>query len=178
MTRTGFACLTCLVLTACGQTPRVTDPIPDIPVTQQRAISRRELTESWPFVPGEGTLGCLSDAVAFRAQGVTYALNDAARTRGYAPVDAIVVAQSGPPSNPLGRIRQEERMQVFAASEACNLRAQPFVCRQELARAHALSSDELSQIDVEGRERSWPPLSPPRRSLSPVLNQGLALCRH
>jgi hypothetical protein len=173
-----FAWLPSLLLTACsGRDVPVKDRIADMPASQQMAISRRELTNSWPFIPGAGALGCLSGAVVFRADGVSYALNDAARSRGYAPVDPIVLTTPGPPSNPLGRIKQDERMRVFAAADACRIRAQPSVCRQELARAHTLSSDELAQIEVEGRERSWPPLPRHPRDLAPVLQAGMALCR-
>ena len=179
MSRIGLlAWLPSVLLTAChGRDPRVEDRIADIPVNQQMAISRRELTDKWPFIPAAGALGCLSDAVVFRAGGVTYALNDAARSRGYAPVDPIVLTTPGPPSHPLARIKQDERMQVFAAADACRVHAQPAVCRQELARAHALTLEELAQIEVEGQERSWPPLSRHPRSLAPVLEPGLALCR-
>jgi hypothetical protein len=173
-----FACLPSLLLTACsGRDVRIEDRIADIPASQQMAISRRELTDGWPFIPAEGALGCLSDAVVFRAAGVSYALNDAARSRGYAQVDPIVLTTPGRPSNPLGRITQDERMRVFAAADACRVHPQPSVCRQELARAHTLTSDELAQIEVEGRERSWPPVPRHPRSLTPVLNAGLALCR-
>lgn len=174
-----LAWLPSLLLTACGgRDLRVEDRIPDIPASQQMAILRRELMDRWPFIPAEGALGCLTDAVVFRAGAVTYALNDQARSRGYAPADPIVLTTPGPPSNPPGRIKQDERMRVFAASDACRVRAEPVLCRQELARAHTLTADELAQIEVEGRERSWPPLPRHPRSLAPVLEAGLALCRH
>jgi len=67
-------------------------------------------------------------------------------------------------------------MQVFAASEVCKSRADRSSCRRELAGAHHLSDDELAQIDAEGRERSWPPLTAPKMSLDAVVRAGLALC--
>lgn len=177
MIRRSLACLSGLFLMACSGGPvRVTDPIPDVPATQQRVTSRGEFPDLWPFIPGSGTIGCVSNAVAFRAQGVTYALNDAARARGYVSVDPIVVTRSAGPTNPLGRLRQDERMQVFAASEVCKSRADRSSCRRELAGAHHLSDDELAQIDAEGRERSWPPLTAPKMSLDAVVRAGLALC--
>jgi hypothetical protein len=174
--RTSWRWLACVSLSACagGATP-VADPIPDIPANQQRHISRREFADTWPFEPGEGTLGCIAEAVVFRAQGTTYALNDAARSRGYASADSILVSQSKPPSRPLKRITQDERMRIFRASEECAA-ADRAGCKQRLAQSRGLSADELAQIEAEGRERSWPPLSSPRRSTAPVLKAGAAMC--
>ena len=166
-----------LVSTACsGGTVGPAEPVSGIPPAHQRQISRVELPDHWPFVPGTGTLACDGGAVAFRAQGVTYALNDAARVRGYADISPIVVTQSADPSNPLRRVPQDDRMRIFTESAACAARTMPSVCRRDLAAAHQLTADELSQIDVEGRERSWPPLTPSKRSVKPVLDAGLALC--
>jgi hypothetical protein len=177
MIRTSLAGSGCLLLLACGGgSVRVADPISDIPAAQQRVISRGELADAWPFVQGTGTLGCVSNAVAFRAQGVTYALNDGARARGYVRVDPIIVSRSVAPTNPLRRLRQDQRMQIFAGSEACKSRADGTGCRAELTRVQHLSDDELAQIEAEGRERSWPPLMAPKMSLDAVLRAGLALC--
>lgn len=177
MIRTPCRWLLCLSVSACGGavTP-VADPIPDIPASQQRRISRHDFADGWPFEPGEGTLGCSAGAVVVRVQGVTYALNDAARARGYASVDSIVVSQSKGPSRPLRRVTQDERMRIFRASEACTPSPEPASCKQRLAQSRGLSADELAQIEEEGRERSWPPLSPPLKSTAPVVKAGAALC--
>jgi hypothetical protein len=169
--------LLCVGLAACagGATP-VDDPIPDIPAGQQRRISRHDFVDTWPFEPGTGTLGCAAGAVVFRVQGVTYALNDTARARGYVSVDSIVVSRSKAPSHPLGRITQDERMQIFRTSEGCKTSADEAACRRRLAELQALSPAELSQVEAEGRERSWPPLSPPQKSTEPVVKAGAAMC--
>ena len=169
------ACM--LVSVACGSgTGTPAEPVQGIPPAHQRQISRVEIPDSWPFVPGAGTVACDGGAIAFRTQGVTYALNGAARARGYADVDPIVVTQSSAPSNPLARIPQDDRMRIFAESARCADRSEPSVCRRVLASTHQLTDDELSQIDSEGRERSWPPLRAVKRSLKPVLDAGQALC--
>jgi uncharacterized protein DUF2511 len=166
-----------LMTVACGSgTVAPAEPVAGMPPAHQRQISRAELPDDWPFVPGTGTLACDGGAVAFRAQGVTYALNDGARARGYADVNPIVVTQSAAPSNPLRRIPQDDRMRIFIASSACAARPEPSVCRRDLASARQLTADELIQIDAEGRERAWPPLTPSTRSVKPVLDAGLALC--
>jgi hypothetical protein len=35
----------------------------------------------------------------------------------------------------------------------------------------------LKQIEAEGQERFWPPLAPPFKSLAPVVDEGLKLCK-
>jgi Protein of unknown function (DUF2511) len=170
--------LVCLAVSACagGATP-VEDPIPEMPASHQRRISRLDFPDAWPFAPGIGTLGCAGDAVVFRVQGVTYALNDQAQARGYANADSIVVPQSTQPSRPLRRVTQDERMRIFGAADHCTSSPEAAACRQRLALAHGLSREELAQVEAEGRERSWPPLSPPRKSTAPVVRAGAAMCR-
>ena len=166
-----------LGLAACaGGAAPTDDPIPDVPASQQRRVSRHDFVDTWPFEPGAGTLGCITGAVVFRVQGVTYALNDAARARGYASVDSIVVSESKALSDPLGRITQDERMQIFRTSEGCRTSVDNAACRRRLAELHALSPAELSRVEAEGRERSWPPLSPPQKSTAPVAKAGAAMC--
>jgi hypothetical protein len=167
-----------LALACSGASRSVTDPIDGIPAAQQRAISRFDFQDDWPFEPGVGTLACSTGAVVFRANGTTYALNDTARSRGYASADPIRLAQSGAPSNPLRRIRQEDRVRIFRELRACDTTADASGCRQRIARERGLASDELQQIDVEGRERSWPPLTPALKSMQRVLDTGRGLCRN
>ena len=177
MNRTPFGWLLCLSVSACaGGTVPVQDPIPNIPANQQRRISRADFADTWPFEPGTGTLGCLAEAVVFRVHGVTYGLNDAARARGYATVDPIVLSQSKAPSHPLKRITQDERMRIFRSSQACPSGPDPAACKQKLAESNRLSSEELTQVEAEGRERSWPPLTAPQKSTAPVLKAGAGMC--
>ena len=166
-----------LLVAACGPARRVADPIPDIPGNQQRTVTRSELRYDWPFTVGTGTLGCASGAVVFRAAGTSYGLNDAAKARGFSSVDPIHASQgSGPPSDPLKRLNQDQRMEVFRASAACGRDADVAGCRHRLRLARTVSEAELNQIDAEGRERFWPPLEPKRMSLDPVIAAGLKLC--
>jgi hypothetical protein len=164
-----------LLLAGCSgnASQTIQDPIPDVPLAQQRSVGRSDFRPRWPFTVGVGTLGCTSGAVLFRHGGLTYALNDAAASRGFGSVDPIRVSQSGPPSNPLGRLKQEHRMQIFAAAAVCGTQS----CAQQLRETHGISEAELKQIDVEGRERFWPPLSPRRMTLEPVVEAGLKLCQ-
>ena len=173
-----------IVLLACfggceRQPQSVTDPIPDIPVNQQRTIARSEFGWQWPLSVGVGTLGCVSGAVVLRTDNVTYALNDAASARGFASVQPAQVTVDSGPRNPLGRVKQETRMQIFAKAAACNGTASDIsapACRQGLRDTHGLSDDELKQIEAEGRERRWRPLPPEYRSLKPLVEAGLKLC--
>ncbi|HEX5474988.1 MAG TPA: DUF2511 domain-containing protein [Vicinamibacterales bacterium] len=156
----------------------MTDPIAGIPPARQRAVNRTDFGWQWPFSVGLGTLGCSSGAVVFRAAGVTYALNDAARSRGYAPATPIRVAvPSAAPSHPLARLKQNERMQIFASITTCDHGVGPIVCRQRVRDSHGLSDADVRQVEAEGLERTWPPLVRPLRPLQPVVEAGVLLCR-
>ena len=56
---------------------------------QQQTIVRAAVEKSWPLTVGRGTLGCQSGAVVFRFNGVSYAVNDAARAQGFVSIDGI-----------------------------------------------------------------------------------------
>jgi hypothetical protein len=169
-----------LLFAACGPTERQgpADPIPGIPDNQQRTVTRSEFRWDWPFTVGTGTLGCASGAVVFRAAGANYGVNDAAKSRGFQPVEPIRENQgSGWPSDPLKRLKQDQRMEIFRASAACEGNADAAGCRHRLRVARMLSEAELHQIDAEGRERFWPPLMSKRMSLDPMITAGLKLCQ-
>jgi uncharacterized protein DUF2511 len=175
--RTAAAALSVLLI-ACGSSSQpVSDPIAGMPAGQQRTISRVDFQDDWPFVPGVGTLACQDGAVVFRAAGVTYALNERGRAQGYPAVDPLRVTQSAAPSNPLRRLRQEERTQIFAELASCKTAGNAPQCRQRIADRHGLAADEVPQIEVEGNERRWPPLVPQLKSFQKVLDAGLDLCR-
>ena len=109
-----------LAAAACGPGANLADPIPEIPRAQQRTIDRSELRWQWPFTVGTGTLGCVDGAIVFRSTGTSYALNDLARSRGFASNESIrQIGASGPPSNPLSRLTQADRERIFAESIAC-----------------------------------------------------------
>jgi len=166
------------VLAGCGgSSGHVTDPIAEMPLGQQRTVSRFDFQDEWPLVAGQGTLACRDGAVAFRAGNITYALNDTARARGYASVEPLRVTQSSAPTNPLRRLPQDARTQIFAELASCQTAGNAPECRCRVAERHALAPDETQQIDVEGNERRWPPLRPQPMSIQKVLDAGLALCR-
>jgi hypothetical protein len=165
---------------ACGgrTMQAISEPIPDVPTNQQRTVDRSEFRWRWPFTLGTGTLGCSNGAVMFRAEGTTYALNDAARARGYTAPDSIrQPAGSGPPTNPLKGVTQDERMRIFADSARCEQNtADASRCKQRLRESRRLSEADLAQVEAEGRERHWPPLSPEPLAMDPIIEAGLKLC--
>jgi hypothetical protein len=173
--------LTCLVLVtslgACSDRPRaIVDPIADVPPAQQRAITRNDLKWQWPLTVGTGTLGCEAGAVVFRAAGATYAVNDAARARGFRSIEPIHLVQGqGLPTNPLKGLSQDRRMQVFQESAACGKTDRG--CKAQVRARHRLSDADLAQIDAVGVERLWPPLPPQRKDLGPLTDAGLKLCQ-
>lgn len=173
--------LVLLLSGACARHGQVTDPIAGVPVKQQRVIMRSELSWRWPFTVGTGTIGCAAGAVVFRAGGVDYAVNEPAKAGGFASIEAIRLTQSGWPSDPLSRITQDVRRTIFAEASSCatatTADAAAGGCRQRLRESRAVSEAELKQIEVEGRERTWPPLPPAYVTLDPVVDAGLKLCR-
>ena len=170
------------MLSGCSKsTPTIADPVEGIPLTQQRTIDRNELGYKWPFDMGTGTIACDGGALFFRAGGTTYALSRGAGTRGYADIDAIRRAQgSGPPSDPVSRLTQEERMKIFAQSSACSGENPGPVseCKARIRARSSVSESELTRIDAEGAERIWPPLEPPLMSLEAVNDAARQLCPH
>ncbi len=175
-----------IVLNACSMPGPDTaaDAIPDVSAQQQRTIWRSELKWLWPLSVGTGVIGCDQGAVIFRSAGKSYALNDAASARGFADIGPIWQARpSGPPRNPLRRLKQSDRMQIFIQSMACESRpsgaasVDPSACKQAIRARRGLSEAELTQIEAEGDERSWPPLErATRASLDPLIDTGLQLC--
>lgn len=165
-----------------GSSRAVDDPIVEVPSDQQRTITRSDLSGPWPFTVGSGTLGCKSEAVMFRTDGRTYAINDAATVAGFAPVEPIRVVQSqGWPSNPLRSLPQDVRMNIFEESMRCErmyaaISNSSDPCKRRLRETHSLTEAQLSQIEAEGRERLWPPLESERVSLGPLIEAGLKLC--
>jgi len=163
---------------ACGAS--VTDPIAGVPLAQQRNISQTQFGFDWPFTVRNGTLACDDGAVAFRADGTTYALNDAAESRGLPNASPLIRMQtSAPPSHPLSSIRQDERQKIFRRARSCEASTQVASvapCKAQLMAEYKLSPADLAQIDAEGRERLWPPVSPRPRSLEPVLKTARKLC--
>jgi hypothetical protein len=167
---------------ACGACAgdAVTDPIDGFPAAQQRAVARPQFGLDWPFETAAGTLACRDGAVAFRANGETYALNDAAANLGFRAVGGVVrIQRGGPPSHPLSRVRQDERQRIFRVSMLCERSSTGDLvtrCKTELRDSSGVTSAELDQIEAEGRERLWPPLPERRVSLEPLVKAGLKLC--
>lgn len=181
---TALAVIGGMTLSGCGRhEPAVTDPVEGVALTQQRTIDRNELGYKWPFTPGTGTLACDGGALFFRTGGTTYALSKGAGTRGYANVDAIRRVQgSGPPSDPVSRLTQEQRTKLFARAAECasisttTQSARVAECKARIRERDGLTESELARIEAEGVERNWPPLTPVLMSLDPITEAGRLLC--
>jgi hypothetical protein len=166
--------------TGCRDTrPTVDDPMPGVPLTQQRTISHSDLGHEWPFTVGTGTIVCDAGALSFRGGGATYALSQGAGTRGLANVNAIRQRQgSGPPSDPVKGITQDVRMKIFAEASACGAAADAVsrACKVRVRERYRLAESDLARIEAEGAERYWPPLERPFMSLEPVITRARQLC--
>jgi hypothetical protein len=168
---------------ACGACDsRFAEPIPEIPGNQQRTVDRTSFGWHWPLTVGTGTLGCTSGAVIFRAGGVNYAVNEAARSGGFASIDPIrALASSGPPSDPLDRLPQNRRQEIFRDAARCEESIDDdsvAACKERVRQTNQLSATELKQIEMEGDERLWPPRARQPMKLDPLIDAGLKLCTH
>jgi hypothetical protein len=172
------SCAALILIAACDRAATVRDPMEGISLSRQRNISRVDLGFRWPLSVGVGTLAC-DDAgtVLFRSQGITYLLRG--QRAGTRDVDPLRVPESAvPPSNPLKRLKQAEREEAFRQVMHCDANdADRSGCRRAAVERLGLSDAEWEQINVEGHERRWPPLSRPPMSLDPLIAAGLALCQ-
>jgi hypothetical protein len=174
------AALAMMAAAGCRETrPAVEDPLPGVPLTQQKTITQTDLGYQWPFSVGTGTIVCDAGALSFRAGGTTYALSQGAGTRGYANINAVRRRQgSGPPSDPVSGVTQDLRMKIFAQASECGAAADAVsrACKARIRERHRLSETDLARIEAEGAERFWPPLELPLMKLDPVLDMARQLC--
>lgn len=172
------SCTTLVLLAACDRSAIVGDPIEGVPISRQRAISRADLGFRWPLSVGVGTLAC-DDAgvVLFRSQGTTYLLDG--RRAGTHDIEALRMPEpAAPPSNPLKRLPQAEREEMFRQVTRCEANpADQAGCQRAAVQRLGLSDAEWDQISVEGHERRWAPLARGRMSLDPLIAAGRALCQ-
>ena len=167
-----------ILIAACDRSATVRDPIEGISISRQRTISRADLGFRWPLSVGVGTLACDgAGTVLFRSRGTTYLLDG--HRAGTHAIEALRVPEpAAPPSNPLKRLKQAEREEAFRQVTRCESHAADQAgCRRAAVQRLGLSDAEWDQIDVEGHERRWPPMSRAPMSLDPLIAAGRALCQ-
>jgi hypothetical protein len=162
----------------CGSDrPSPEDRVAGVADAQQRRVSKHAFGNDWPLVADSATLACNQDQVVIHVEGHDYALSDANKSFPLLPDNLLGPAHSKWPSNPLSRLRQEERQHLFTQLTACAKQADAAACRRDLGATAHLSDQELDQIDVEGRERLWPPLPTPRHTVDALVDAGKWLCK-
>ncbi len=171
------ACVTLIVVAACGHDRRVEDPIPDVLLSRQKTVFRAELGFKWPLTVGVGTLACdATGAILFRSGGVTYVVSGT-RPDALELTPLRVPAPSPPPSNPLKRLPQTQRMDAFESMLRCQSRKLVGgACQRITLERYDLSQEEWALIDVEGHERKWPPLTRGALPLDALIAAGRPLC--
>jgi hypothetical protein len=177
---------------------------PDGPGSEQPTkargyISRADFGQQWPLTVADGVLSCQNGAVTFASGGVVYGVNGTAKSRGFRGIDPIW--QLAPPrttSAVVERLSMEQRQAIFAARVGCEDRADKDAektcpndihaqtdyernlasrCNAGVRKKYHVSEQEFSAIGNEGVAYSWPPLTPLRVSIGPLIQRGLALCR-
>ena len=163
---------------SCSGAASVLDPVSGIPAAQQRAATQQQFGQQWPFKAETATLACVDGAAVARVEGTDYALNDAAKARGYAAAPDSLIRPRPPkwPSNPVQTIRQEQRQAMFVEVTHCRAELYPAGCLTGLTKKYQVTDAQLQQIDVEGHERMWAPLPPEPQSLEPLADTALKLC--
>jgi hypothetical protein len=147
-------------------------------------VSRADLGEHWPLTVEDGVLVCDQlGAVVFESGGQRYAVNGMAKGQGFPPIDVIWKTDTKPltPFINVARIADADRKRLFNELVECQDRgagsAHDQACRTATKRKHRITESELNQISVEGVALSWPPLTPRRINIGPLIDRGLALCR-
>lgn len=171
-----LGCVILVIVAACGH-DGVEDPIPDIPLSRQTSVFRAELGFRWPLTVGVGTLACdATGAILFRSSGVTYVVSGT-RPDAHDLTPLRVPAPSRPPSNPLKRLPQAQRMDAFESMLRCQSRTPvDRACERITLERFGLSHEEWALIDAEGHERTWPPLSRGLMPLDALIASGRPLC--
>jgi hypothetical protein len=169
----------CALLCAAGcgshETP-ITGAVPGVPLSHQRTITRGEFGFRWPLSVGVGVLACdQQGAILFRTQGTTYELSG--NPGNGSDVQVLRVAEgSGPPTNPLRRITQVDRMRAFESVTSCASHPNDTHCVDKTLQRLGISRDDWALIEAEGKERRWPPLTRDMMPLDPLLAAGRDLC--
>ena len=127
----GFACardcvllVVALVTVACSSSP------PTIPAIERR-LTKEEFGENWPFTVAAGVVACdqsrsAGRAIVFTTGGVTYGVNDTAKSVGYPAIDPLRrsnLSPGRPRATTVERVPASERQAIFAAVVACEDRA-------------------------------------------------------
>jgi hypothetical protein len=154
---------------------------------RQGHVSRADFGDAWPLTVDEGELSCdqtgsSRGAVVFEAGGTRYGLNGTATRRGYPAIDPIWKYNGPLRELPVvERLSELERQRIFAALVACEDLGSGGdhhnACRVESGRRNHLTTEELTQISIEGVALGWPPLKRTRANIRPLLNRGLAMCK-
>ena len=130
--------------------------------------------------------------------GQVYAVNGAAKA-DFPAIDPIWKTASLPMDyKPLERLPEQKRRVIFVALVRCedqanrkgeqkypnDLRKQveeqnrlTVACRVMIRKRSRLTEKELRQISAEGVAVPWPPLTPTRMNIGPLIDRGLKLCQ-
>jgi hypothetical protein len=164
----------------------------------ERLITAAEYGDKWPFTFDSGVLACELNAVTVRVGETVYPVNGRAMSeyRSGPALKAVTKPQSlGTPDQVVTRLSEADRRRVFAASVACEDKAeadtknisdlmrqveesarQAAACKTALAKSEGLATDEATLISTEGVLLGWPPLSPTYMSVGDIIADGLKLC--
>jgi hypothetical protein len=148
------------------------------------------------------TLQVVPKAVTFKTNdGRVFAVNGTAKGRGLPAIDPIwkTAPLRSEGIKPLERLPEQTRKAIFAETVGCEDDATKKAdakhpdpndfkrraalqqkltddCKAALKKRHKLSAPDHSAISMEGASFSWPPLTPTRVNIGPLIERGLKLC--
>jgi len=187
----------CALLAACGKPPQKSPGY----ISRADLLDKWPLTVD----EGELSCAANSSGILFTHDRKTYAVNGMAKTLGYPPIDPIwrtAPLDSVPADKVVARLSEDERRKVFHDMLTCDdgtrtdrmVPAEKYRTRTELLRTNEqevkltegckalvrrsmnLTQQEGSLISAEGSTKSWPPLTPTRKNIGPLIERGHLLC--
>jgi hypothetical protein len=165
----------------------IAESMPPSAAAEAGYVSREEYGAAWPLTVDSGVLTCDQSesafgAILFSADGRKYGVNGRAKSLGHPPIDPIWRTTTHRLDYPaLTRLPEEQRQRIFASVVACEEAgsgdAHEDACRKQARDRYKLTAAELTRVTSEGVSLSWPPLTPMRVNIEPLLKRGIALCQ-
>jgi hypothetical protein len=149
-------------------------------------VSRIEYGDAWPLTVDEGVLVCDQSrsalgAVVFSTGDRRYGVNGTAKSQGIPPIDPIWRTTTLALDYPaLTRVPEDQRRRIFGSVVTCqdagSGSAHDEACLVRARERFKLTAVELTRITSEGVSMRWPPLTPARVNIGPLIDRGLKLC--
>ena len=169
--------------------------------TKSQRITHQDVGDDWPLTVDSGVLMCENGAVTFHVDGKDYAVNGFARSLNLGddirPIWKTDLSYLREPENPVNRIDEPDRHNIFQTLDDCNKSASKKAreryptdfdrqidmdrtgqqgCERSTENDFELEPGELDRILDEGFGLGWEPFPLPKITISPLIDIGMELC--